>query len=96
MKPQRTQRGIAATKMNLTTKNTKKETKLIVFAKSQNAPTPLMGKGWGEGANSNISNSYVTPSLNPLPPGEGKTDFLQSCQVCYMKTLLKKHDVVGL
>jgi len=34
-----------------------------------------MGEGWGEGANSNISNSYVTPPLNPLPPGEGKTDF---------------------
>ena len=89
MKPQRTQRSIAATKMNLTTKNTKKETKLIGFAKSQNAPSPLMGEGWGEGANSNISNSYVIPPLNLLPPGEGKTDFLRSCQVCYMKTLLK-------
>ena len=96
MKPQRTQRSIAATKTNITTKNMKKETKLIGFAKSQNAPSPLMGEGWGEGANSNISNSYVTPPLNPLPPGEGKTDFLQNCQVCYMKTLLKKHDVAGL
>ena len=55
-----------------------------------------MGEGWGEGANSNISNSYVPPPLNPLPPGEGKTDFLRSCQVCCMKTVLKKHDVAGL
>ena len=54
------------------------------------------GWGWGEGANSNIPNSYVPPPLNPLPPGEGKTDFLRSCQVCCMKTVQKKHDVAGL
>jgi hypothetical protein len=69
---------------------------LSVLQKVKNAPSSLMGEGWGEGANSNISNSYVPPPLNPLPPGEGKTDFLRSCQVCCMKTLSKKRDVAGL
>ena len=43
MKPQSTQRSIAATKMNLTTKNTKatkNETILICFVKRQNRVTP--------------------------------------------------------
>ena len=69
---------------------------LSVVQKVKNDPSPLMGEGWGEGANSNISNSCVAPPLNPLPPGEGETDFLRSCQVCCIKTVLKKHDVAGL
>jgi hypothetical protein len=46
-KPQRPQRSKAATKMNITTKNTKNETKLICFAKSQKCSLSLDGRGLG-------------------------------------------------
>ena len=35
-----------------------------------------MGEGWGEGEYNVISLTYPPP-LNPLPPGEGRYNFLQ-------------------
>jgi len=52
------------------------------LVKSQNCSLSLEGEGWGEGENSDILSSYVPPPLYPLPPGEGKSDFLQMHQYC--------------
>jgi hypothetical protein len=37
-----------------------------------------MGEGWGEGVIKQYLRYLHTPPLNPLPPGEGKWDFLRN------------------
>jgi len=39
--------------------------------KVKDAPSPLMGEGWGEGEYGSIPHTYVTLPFIPLPPGEG-------------------------
>lgn len=36
-----------------------------------------MGEGWGEGDKTGISTSYISLTLSPLPPREGKWDFFR-------------------
>jgi hypothetical protein len=50
-----------------------------------------MGEGWGEGVIKQYFSSLHPPPLNPLPPGEGKWDFLRDHQGYTKKKLYVEH-----
>jgi len=53
------------------------------FIKSQNAPSPLMGEGWGEGEYNAVSSNYIPLPFVPSRQGRGNLTFYEFIKYNY-------------